>query len=95
VTLEVASNPAILNGEHHKGVIGGVPILSSSHGFWSVLLPRTISACGIAILLGVLLLTAAALQSHQWAIGAAQAKELFHCHTLLFLTCPSTQEMAS
>jgi hypothetical protein len=69
--------------------------LSPSRGFCSALLPRASSARGIPNLLGVVLLTAAALQTHRLAIGAAQEKELFHCRTLLVLTCLSIQEMAS
>jgi hypothetical protein len=61
-----------------------------SRGFWPALLPHTISARGIPHLLGVVLLTAAALKRHPLAIGSAQENELFHCRTLLVLICPST-----
>jgi hypothetical protein len=70
-------------------------LLSSSHGFSSALLPRTISVRSIAHLLGVVPLTAAALKSHQLAIGAWHEKlALSHCRALLDFTCPSIQEVS-
>jgi hypothetical protein len=57
--------------------------LSRWLGFGKALLPRTIAARGIPVLLGVVLLTAATLKTHQLATGTSQENGLFTSRWLL------------
>jgi hypothetical protein len=57
--------------------------LSRCFGFWQALLPRTIPARAIPVLIGVVLLTAAALKIQQLATDASQENSLFTSRWLL------------
>jgi hypothetical protein len=67
---------ASINRDEFGGA-GVMVFLSPWPGFWQALLRRTRIAHGIPILIGVVLLTAAALKTHQLAAGPTQENGLF------------------